>query len=298
MAFVVLDFLRLAIFEPPDSSFVQLGSFLRSCQARSAPTWGAASSILRNVVVCLRSSELVPPLRVPCPLVGNRFDDAALRKPDYRHRRLLRAREHWQRNRRCAKPRDELAPSIPTRQRGSRLKNASTCARRSCLRRTLVPSASTPCTWNTFFAKSKHQGGETVAVRYTRRYRSETKRSVWRRWRFRRVCLAVRCVAGPSTARSAFAGACSTIPCWVASRCTSGGVAVADRRGTKKAPPKRGLGSSIRGFAPWGWDKAANPPINNTVGCTVQPVKSWLAWPARLNSPGGRLGGRVGGYGG
>jgi len=38
MAFVVLDFLRLAIFEPPDSSFVQLGSFLRSCQARSAPT--------------------------------------------------------------------------------------------------------------------------------------------------------------------------------------------------------------------------------------------------------------------
>lgn len=37
MAFVVLDFLRLAIFEPPDSSFVQLGSFLRSCQARSAP---------------------------------------------------------------------------------------------------------------------------------------------------------------------------------------------------------------------------------------------------------------------
>ena len=32
-----------------------------------------------------------------------------------------------------------------------------TCARRSCLRRTVVPSASTPCTWDTFFAKTSVQ---------------------------------------------------------------------------------------------------------------------------------------------
>jgi hypothetical protein len=33
-AFAVLDFLRFAIFVPPDSRFVQLGSFLHLCQAR------------------------------------------------------------------------------------------------------------------------------------------------------------------------------------------------------------------------------------------------------------------------
>ena len=32
------------------------------------------------------------------------------------------------------------------KQRGSRLKNDRTCARRSCLRKTVAPSASTPCT--------------------------------------------------------------------------------------------------------------------------------------------------------
>src|SRR4051794_36570357 len=40
------------------------------------------------------------------------------------------------------------------KQRGSLLKNARTCARRSCLRTTVAPSASTPCTWKTCFAKS------------------------------------------------------------------------------------------------------------------------------------------------
>src|SRR5262245_12091723 len=44
--------------------------------------------------------------------------------------------------------------SRPTRQGGSRLKHARTCARRSCLRRTVAPSASTPCTLKTCFAKS------------------------------------------------------------------------------------------------------------------------------------------------
>src|SRR3954454_17477878 len=44
--------------------------------------------------------------------------------------------------------------SIPTRQRGSFQKNASNCARRSCSRTTVAPSASTPCTWKTCFAKS------------------------------------------------------------------------------------------------------------------------------------------------
>jgi hypothetical protein len=34
----------------------------------------------------------------------------------------------------------------PTRQRGNRLKNTNTCARRSCRRRTVAPTASTPCT--------------------------------------------------------------------------------------------------------------------------------------------------------
>ena len=44
--------------------------------------------------------------------------------------------------------------SMPTRQGGSLSKNASTCERRSFLRDHHLAAASTPCTWNTFLARS------------------------------------------------------------------------------------------------------------------------------------------------
>src|SRR6516225_9875578 len=44
---------------------------------------------------------------------------------------------------------------MPTRQAGRLAKKTATWSRRSCLRTTTCPRSSTPCTWNTFFAKSK-----------------------------------------------------------------------------------------------------------------------------------------------
>src|SRR5207302_10138184 len=43
---------------------------------------------------------------------------------------------------------------MPTRQGGILLKNSMTCLRRNCRMMTTLPALSTPCTWNTFLARS------------------------------------------------------------------------------------------------------------------------------------------------
>src|SRR5215468_102483 len=43
---------------------------------------------------------------------------------------------------------------MPTRQGGILLKKSMTCLRRNCRVMTTLPSLSTPCTWNTFLARS------------------------------------------------------------------------------------------------------------------------------------------------
>jgi hypothetical protein len=47
-----------------------------------------------------------------------------------------------------------LQASMPIRQGGKLTKKVAIWSRRSCFFNTALPSSSTPCTWNTFFAKS------------------------------------------------------------------------------------------------------------------------------------------------